>query len=138
MPRFNVGNEIVMARITSVQEILIENDYPAEDFFHERDLAFVSAINEDGSVREYEYARYYGYNSDTDEEYELDQPEPNGSVEVWNNDLHPEFAWYTLEMLESLKSGFYSTNKLDIICSKVLQLYRKHNNSNATFKWKGI
>ena len=138
MARFNVGDKVIMSRFDKVQQFLIDGDYEAEDYFYDRDLCFVTAINDDGSVHKYAYATYYGVNDDGDE-YEYDEPQPDYDDERrWIASDNPEWDWYTMDMLKAIKTNSYENNKIDIICRKVIQLYHKHNNNSSGFKWSNI
>ena len=134
---FQIDDEIVLTRRARIQDYL-DTDYSPEEFFNDRDLAFVVSVHEDGSVNEYSYATYFDVDEDGDE-IELDFPIPSSEISTWNpNDEEPEeeWQWVTLQMLKDLK---HSTNGLDSICRKVLYLHRKHNNYHGSaFQFKGV
>jgi hypothetical protein len=46
---------------------------------------------------------------------------------------------YLIHTKQSLTEHFQSTNNKHVaICNKVKQLYRKHNNSDSSFKFQGV
>lgn len=139
MSRFNVGDQVIMSRSGKIAEYLIDSDYEPEEYFSDRDLVIVTAVNDDGSVHKYAYARYYGVDEDG-HEYEYDEPQPDYDDErTWNASDNPEWEWFTLQMLKDLKAEAFGDYKLDIICRKVLWLYKKHNNNlNTEFKWSNV
>jgi hypothetical protein len=120
--------------LLDIEEFLNEPNANPRDWFYYDDRYVVHEVGPNGELQSYEGMNYYGEDYEGNE-VELDEPEPNGDIYVYHPDSNGRYA-YTLQMLEALKNT--PQNTLDSICKKVLQLYRKHNNSNAEFKWQGV
>lgn len=135
---FKVGDEVVLTRKHKVEEFLEIDDYTPEEFFQDRDLAFVKSVDAVGNVYKYSYGDRFDVDEDG-ESFELDYPRPSEDVHTWNpsdQDLEQGWMWITLQQLKELK---HSVNGLDSICKKVVQLYRKHNNNHGSaFQFKGV
>lgn len=134
---FRVGDQVVLTRTSKIEEYLTQEDYSPEDYFYDRDMSIVDSITSGGNVLSYSQAIYFREDEDGNE-YELDEPESSGEGRVWNPADNPDWCWVTLEMLRELKRNT-NYNGLDNICSKVVQLYRKHNREHGSaFQFQGV
>jgi hypothetical protein len=135
---FNVGDLVVLTRVTKIDEWLNDDDYTAEDYFYDRDQYIVDAVTSGGNVLQYSQPVWYREDEDGNE-YELDEPESSEEYLRWEPENNPEWCFATLEMLQILKGNHANNTGLDGICKKVLQLYRKHNAFHGSaFQFKGV
>ena len=137
---FQIGDEVILTRKHKLEEFVQMDDYTPQEFFYDRDLAFVVSINNDGSVQKYCYGTFWT-DDENSESYELDHAVPNyDDIHTWNPSEHDNregWTWVTLQMLKDLKIANNGT--LDSICRKVIQLYRKHNNNHGSaYQFKGV